>query len=926
LFGAAAAFAQTADTASIRGRIVDASGAALPGVTAALEETRGGVRRTAVTNAAGDYTFGIVPAGGTYRLTFTLAGFGDAAHGPFVLRAGETATLDARLAPAVSEAVTVYGTTEHVRTDSPELGTRLDEEALRNAPIPGRKITTLPLLNAAVRPARGTGDLFLNNTLFVVNGGGRRQTSYTIDGSTANDAWGRQTIFTNIPLSAVHEFTVLTNPFSAEYGRTTGSVVNVVTRSGTNTFGGDVVVLYRPGSLQADAPVTGLAAADELRQVSVTAGGPLVRDRTHLLGAFEYNDQDRESVITSALAPGIYTGSYRQTLAMLRLDHELGDANHLFARANMDRFRDTNPADVVGGLTLPSAGRTFRRATSSLQLSDTMLLTPRLFNEARVIGQWGSPITEFEPNHPSTQFVRPGVATEGESRVAHLTNDQYQFADTLSWVAGAHNLRTGVDYLHSRSGGNGQEFGAPFSLGQFTFRAGIPATTPTSSLTIADVQRFTQSFGNATYSLDDDLYSLFVQDDWRPIASLALNLGVRYDHQKLTGDDDNFAPRLGFAWTSGPRTVVRGGYGIFYSQIQANIDAAWELAGPTGFFNFSVAPNQTGFPTSLQPFASLPTGANVPARDITIRPGRADYYSQFFDVSRLRFYPDRLENPRTQQATLGFERELLAQWFLGIDGVWSHTTEIPWNLDANAPAPEARTTPGQTRSAAKADSTRPIAPVNNGYRRILVTTNMGEAKYRGVQLNLRRTFAARTGLLASYTWSHTTNTLEPDAPGGDPNDVNAPMAEWADSTLDQRHRGVLTAWQRLPFGVVIGGIATAASGRPYNMLTGADNNGDAANTDRPVIDGAVVGRNAQRGSSLFSLDAFVEKTIALAGVELALRAEGFNLTNHMNIVGRNATYGNETSGAPLATFGTPLGGAANVEPGRQYQFEVRARF
>src|SRR5207253_6203696 len=130
-------------------------------------------------------------------------------------------------------------------------------------------------------PARGTGDLFLNNTLFVVNGGGRRQTSYTIDGSTANDSWGRQTIFTNIPLSAVHELTVLTNPFSAEYGRTTGSVLNVVTRSGTNDLGGDVIVLYRPASLQSSAPVSHIDADDELRQLSATIGGPLVRDRTH---------------------------------------------------------------------------------------------------------------------------------------------------------------------------------------------------------------------------------------------------------------------------------------------------------------------------------------------------------------------------------------------------------------------------------------------------------------------------------------------------------------------------------------------------------------------------------------------------------------------------------------------------------------------
>lgn len=924
---AVSAAAQTLDTASVRGRVTDATGAALSGVTITIQNTRTNTTRTGSTNAAGEYTFGTLPVSGTYELRFRHSGFSDATYGPFTLRAGETATADARLTPqAAADAMTVYGTTERVRADSPELGVRLDETALRSIPVPGRKITTLPLLNSAVRPARGTGDLFLNNTLFVVNGGGRRQTSYSIDGSTANDSWGRQTIFTNIPLSAVHEFNVITNAFSAEYGRTTGSVLNVVTQSGTNELRGDVVALYRPGSLQAKAPVTKLDAEDELKQVSVTLGGPVVRDRTHFLAAFEYNDQDRDSIITSPLGPGVYAGSYRQTLAMFRVDHELAESNHLFARANLDRFRDTNPNDVVGGITLPSAGRTFRRETSSLQLSDTALIRTSIFNEARVIGQWGSPITEFEPNHPSTQFVRPGVSTEGESRYAHLTNRQYQLADTASWVIGAHSLRAGGDYVHSRSGGNGQEFGSPFVMGQFTFKTGIPTTTPTSALTIADVQRYTQSFGNASYTLDDAMYSVFVQDDWRPLQSLTLNLGVRYDRQQLTGDDDNFAPRLGFAWTAGNRTVVRGGYGHFYSQIQSNVDAAWELAGPEGFFNYSVAPGQLGFPTSLAPLPSLPTGANVPARDITIRPGRSSYYNQFFDVSKLRFYPGELHNPKTQQATLGFERQLFAQWFLGLDGVYAHTTEIPWNLDANAPSTFDRTQPGQTRPAGAADATRPIAPVANGYRRILVTTNFGESKYRGVQMNLRRTFEDRGGVLASYTWSHTRNNVEPDAPGGDPNDVITRNFEWADSLIDQRHRGVLTVWRRVPFGIVVGGVASAASGRPFNVTTGADNNGDGSTTDRPVIDGKIVGRNAGRGSTIFGLDAFVEKAIPLNGVELSLRAEAFNLTNHENVVGRNGVYGNATTGMPLSTFGVPSGGMANVDPARQYQFELRARF
>ncbi|HEY0781387.1 MAG TPA: hypothetical protein VGE98_02950, partial [Thermoanaerobaculia bacterium] len=151
--------------------------------------------------------------------------------------------------------------------------------------------------------------------------------------------------------------------------------------------------------------------------------------------------------------------------------------------------------------------------------------------------------------------------------------------------------------------------------------------------------------------------------------------------------------------------------------------------------------------------------------------------------------------------------------------------------------------------------------------------------------------------------------------------------EWADSLLDQRHRAVLSGWVGLPYELRLGGILTAASGRPFNITTGADNNGDGSNTDRPVIDGHVIGRNAGRGNSLFDLTLFVERELRLPGTAtLDLRGEVFNLTNHENVVGTNGVYGNNANGQPLATFGQPLGGIANVEPGRQYQVQVRLRF
>lgn len=922
--------AQSLDIAAVRGQVVDRNGAAVTGTDVVVVNELTGLRRETHTDDNGYYTIGGLPLTGRYKLAVSKPGFASEELTGIELRAGETATFYITLNPQGSHSeITVFGTTEGVRSDSPQLGARLDLQKIDNTPVFGRKITSLPLLNSAVRPARGTGDLFLNNTLFVINGSGRRQTSFTIDGSTGDDAWGRQTIFTNIPLSAIQEFTVLTDGFSAEYGRTTGSVINVVTKTGTNDYHGDLLGLWRPPGIQARNPLAIRRTADRLAQVSGAVSGPIVRDRAHFFVSAEHSHQNRDATITSPLAPGEFTGRMRQWLFISRLDHQINPDNLLMGRFNLDRLSDTNPADAVGGLALPSAARSFHRRTYSAQISEVAVLGPRIINEARFQYQLGSPITEFEPANLSTQFVRPGLATEGESRSATLTNHQHQFADTVSITRGRHDLKLGGDVIHSSSGGNGQEFGGGFVLGQFTLKPGV--STPIANLTVNDVQRFVQSFGNASYNVKEWLWSTFAQDNIRVRKDLTVNLGLRYERQTFTDDDNNVSPRVGFAYNllGDSRTVLRGGYGIYYSEIRANLAATYLINGPTGIFSFSAAPGQLGFPTSLAPLSSFPAGAVLPPRDINIRPGQREFLGQFFDVSRLRGYPDRLLNPYTQLANFGIERDLGDKWFFGADYVHQRTINIDRPVDLNAPAPFARTAPGQTRAAAVADATRPIRPVPGGFRRIIATINEGTSSYDALQLNLNKRFSHRFSVLASYTYSHTINTVEADAPGQDPNDSNQlGRFEKANSLLDQRHRAVISGWWQLPYRFVLGGVTTLASGRPFNITTGVDNNGDGSNSDRPVIGDRVIGRNGGRGTAVYDVSTFVEKRFNLSGerTELSFRAEAFNLFNHPNIVGRNGVFGNDLTGKPLPTFGVALGGINNVDPGREFQFTLRLRF
>ncbi|HEY7161591.1 MAG TPA: TonB-dependent receptor, partial [Acidobacteriota bacterium] len=527
---------------------------------------------------------------------------------------------------------------------------------------------------------------------------------------------------------------------------------------------------FRPGGIQADAPITGAEVHDELAQGTAVIGGP-ISSNAHFLISGEYSNQNRDSEVTSPLAPQVVTGDYHQSLFLAKADYQINNANTLTGRFNLERFSDSNPQDVVGGTTLPSAGRVFRRNTYIGQVSDTTLFSESLFNEARFSVQYGSPITQFDPVNFSTQLVRPGVSTEGESRSALLHNHQFQFANTLSWSRGSHFLKFGGDVVHSSSGGNSKEFGGPFVLGQFTFNPAIPASVPTSALTINDVTRYTQGFGNFDYENSEELYSIFAQDDFHIRENLVLNLGVRYDRQTFTDDSNNLAPRLGFAYNPGSdqRTVIRGGYGIYYSEIPANFQADYSLGGPNGFFSFTASPGQLGFPTDLNPLPEFPPGAVLPPRNINVRPGDPGFYNQFFDVTALLNYPDKLLNPRTDMITLGGERQF-GEWFLSVDGVHSHSQDIPWNLDLNAPGSFDRTDAGQVRSGTVADTTRPIIPVANGYRQIIVTTSLGEAKYDALQVNLRRPIGSKANMLLSYTWSHSRNNTEPDAPGGAPMD------------------------------------------------------------------------------------------------------------------------------------------------------------
>ncbi|HEY2014320.1 MAG TPA: TonB-dependent receptor [Bryobacteraceae bacterium] len=980
--GALPVAAQSPNTATMIVSVVDQSGALVKDAKVSVVNAATGAVREVVSGSDGNATVAALSLTGTYTVTVSKAGFGDQELKDVTLRAGETATLNVKLLLGSEKAeVSVYGTAEGVRAD-PQIGRRLDSPQIDETPILGRKLSTLPLLNAAFRQAKGTGDLFVNQTYFVTGAGSRRTTTVTLDGANNDEAWGCQTMIATVPIGAVQEMSVLSNAFSSEFGWTAGPALNIVTKSGTNDFHGEGVFMSRPGDMQAKsfstknfcAPsvascvtpgtltsISPVDIPDSLSQFSASFGGPLIKDKTFFYATGDYTRQNRTTFLSNTLPAFLlpadghldYTGHYRQGLFDGRLDHKLMPNQTLMFRVNIDRFHDDNPQDAVGGTSAPSVAREYARRSWTMQVNHTAVITPSLLNEARFAWLNGDPVTEWEAQTLSTAYTRAGSVpfTIGQSRLSDLFGHQAQFSDTLSWSHGKHYLRFGGSLIHHTSGGTGSEPGTAV-LGTFTFKN--TTTAPFDQLTLADVQQYTQpiNFGISSYNLKQWLYAGFVQDSIHLRRDLTVDVGLRYDRQTLTDATKDFAPRVGFGWHPGgdSRLSIRGGYGMYYTQIQSNLIASYLVGGLDGLTTYTATPGQLGFPTCLTggclPLSFDPKtlpASELPARDITIQAGRRSFYETQFAKYGLNFdllpnYPDKLVNPRSQVVSIGAERELAKGLFLGGDYVHQHWTGLDRTVDLNAPTPFDRTAPGQVRTVAAANATRPILPVNGGVRQVNVLENLGVGDYDGLQTQFSYRGNRRMYASVSYTLSKATNTTEPDGNGIGPNDSSLARlgeVERGPSVLDQRHRAVITWSYQFPLHITAGTLTQLASARPFNATTGVDNNGDGLNNDRPVINGAVIGKSAFRGTATSDVQIFIEERVKLTErANILLRLEGFNLFNHGNYLGRGqTTYGD--TGTPNPTFGqvasvgtgpNAIPAFANVDPPRMFQLQVRFTF
>lgn len=895
--------AQTALTGSITGQVQDASGGALAGAELTLRSPSLASAQTVSSGAGGAFRFVRLAPGHDYQLTAASPQFAAWRRDGLTVHSGESLSVKVELQVlARRDIVEIRSDTPALSLESTEIGSTTGRTQLNELPTNGRLLNRFALLNAHVRNPAGLGGDASNATRLSINGAIFRDTQYRLDGNTNYD-----TLFNNAPLqrlslSAVQEFRVLTSQFNAEHGSTATGVVITTTRSGTDEFHGEALFFARPSGIQSRPPLSSLRTPNQLLQGGASLGGPVLKERTYFFANYERLAQDRGSFIQSP-APDVFVGALRDNLALAKLDHRFTDRHWLSLRLNGQRESNTNANDRVGGLLQASAANKSLAQSIGTQLTDTTTWGS-VVNEVR-LGYTNAVPSNTVPLSPQVGIIRPGFSSDGASSFTMIRNEVYQAADQLSWQKGPHSFKFGGDFIRRKV----RDF-AYDQFGSYTFAGGVPVP---GELPL----QFTQRFGVNRIRYGQTQWAAFAQDTWRLHPRLTLNLGLRYDYQSLLDDYNNLGPRFGLAWdvTGSGSTVIRAGGGLYYDQpffhgltqrfLQNGLDAP--------FVSFTFTPGMAAFPqfpASLDA-ARLPAGLTAAPRNIVQR-------------------ANQLLSPYTSQFTFGIERRVVGDWIFSANVIRSLTVKQFIHYNRNAPAPFARTAPGQTRSVATADATRPLFDAARGVslfqgvaiRDLRETVNGGIGNYHALDMGISRRFAGRYQLQGHYVWSSAINTVTDDHLGANPNEwSNAVKAERALSDFAQRHRFVGSGLVRLPWGLQFAATATIGSGLPVNAVTGADNNGDTTVVDRP----AGMGRNTFRGTPHRSLDVSLVKTVALGEKSrLELRGDAFNISNNQNYYRFNNVYGN--GAAPAAAFLRPIGGVANVDPARQFTFGAKFVF
>src|SRR5712691_9924444 len=591
LFMAAAASAQSGD-AEISGMILDPSRSPVAGAKVTLTNQDSGVARSVLADSDGRYRFSAVPPG-RYSLKTEATGFKLESVTDIVLNIGAHLDKDVALSVgSVQEAITVTAETPPIDTTKGDVSGVVTQRQIDGLPVNTRQYLNLALLMPGT--SQDASRTFYNNV--QIGGGGRFYANgFTVDGVT--NAWAEQgEPRQNFPQGAVQEFKVNTNQFKAEQGLAMGGVVNIVTKSGGNQFHGDVFEYFRHSSLNHDNKFTEQAlqlvgrtgnAPFRRNQFGGDIGGPILKNRTHFYAAYERTEITDSFTIFAAASHQFYSAnegvidkpSHDQMLN-LRLDHQINNAQHAFARYSQEWNKQTWQGCVNAVESNCYDGLIPRRAFVA---GHTWTPQAAMVNDFRFqyayasyqLGPSGFPIFMDIGKYPperlaqlQTGYIFPGFRYgQGYGELGIETS--WQLKEDFSYIRGAHSFKFGFDFSH-----------IPFAddtvinyQGTWTFPTD-QLFNPKDPSTIANLKNptlFTAAIPGQYTSVPVSQYAAYIQDDWRVHKDLTLSLGLRWDREVGSYNEDvdptkfpvtipfignpgkrgqtrNFGPRFGLAW------------------------------------------------------------------------------------------------------------------------------------------------------------------------------------------------------------------------------------------------------------------------------------------------------------------------------------------------------------------------------------------
>jgi hypothetical protein len=934
---------------NIDGYVSTHDGTALSQAHIRITNVNTGFTRETDTNENGYYIVQLLPPG-SYTVTASKADFSTVVKRNVVLIVGTQVRVDMSLAVGdVKTIVEVKSDDTGVEVDRTTAHSNVftDREA-RNVTLSARNplefYTFDTILNSSRNSTGGSGTSTPSAVFAGATNGNSVDALYNVDGVTNNLQGGaRDVVFS---AEAISEYQVLVNP-PAEFGRTTGPILNALSRSGTNNWHGSAYMFTKQKVLSARPylmqPTVATQPFDRYNY-GATISGPVIKNKAQFSLSYERWVQDnpisstfggaQQTVIGQEMglpaSEFLWTDTFRAHTVTAKGDIALNDRNRLALRYNM--YNDHEVGTDSGQVTRHEApGWDDKPMSGTAQL--VTILKPTLLNEFRFLYAY-RPVEEptLSPNNPAVTISGVGTFNGNASGNYWYLESGYQVIDNLTWNKGRHSIKAGFDLLPDNWQDSTQNLN-----GTFTF-SGISANKTTGAPAVSALQQylntiagvinpatgmpytytqFTRSSGVLSYNATVINQGYFVQDDIRINPRLRVNAGLRYEMFvrpsgnlnpafPLTGSMpqqyDELEPRIGVAWDpfGSGKTVVRAGYGIYHAAFEAASFDSWGRTNGISQRSISVVPTQAGAPVFTLGAVPAVTGGTTAVSNI-------DQYSQ-----------SSLKDLMTNSWDVSIEREIAPG--LSVSGAYygTYMTNLSYgslgNLTAIGSLADGRVLFG-------GNSDRPNPSVGNV---ITVTTAGTWQNYEAFLVSVNKRLSHGLSLQAGYQYQYIRACNDKNIAmvnGGcfnkgimsfeQPNRFTA-TAVWTPSVqLENRFvSGMVNGW-------LISNSTVIESGLPYSASSGADLNGDTNSGDR-IIGG---GYDVFRMPRYLELDFRLSRGFSLERFgRIEFFGEAANASDHANISGVNTTWGLGTT--PNASFGTPT----SVEIPRQFQLGFRYNY